>query len=172
MSNSKNAAAIQGMEAQSNAKAANAANEIQASLEAEFMKSQMEAGILKEIPRKGSSGGSSLYEIDGFNDLDRGMKSQIRNKIRGRLEYFRNEILGKDRSFAEKEEAIKGFMKLFKDGGKIEYRGKEYSYRYIAKSLSPAAIYEGGNPSYRKDLEAMISSIAKYQEIKAKLQAK
>lgn len=66
----------------------------------------------------------------GFSALSALDQKKERSKLRRKLESFRNEILGKDRSKEEKEKGMQDFIAFYKKNWKIQdFRFENFSHQ-------------------------------------------
>lgn len=104
--------------------------------------------LLRDSPKKGFKNSPSIYSIplekwDAMDDKDR---KKFRRGMRNKLNHFKNDLLGKDRSMQDRKNAKKDFIKFFKDN-------------YISSKLESSSIYQGNNEIIRKDYDDMIKMI-------------
>lgn len=74
----------------------------------------------KDLLNKESSSFQKKSLYKGLENMDSESQKKFRSKIRRNLRNFCNQILGKDRSDAERMQSIKEFMKFYKENWKIQ----------------------------------------------------
>jgi hypothetical protein len=140
-----------------------ASKEIQKNLESKESKKEeipfdLES-LLKDIP-KGSKGNNSqsLYKFNPslhpkFESIEswdiiksQGLDKKYRSILRSKLDKFKNNILGKDRSNEERISNCKEFREFFKEN-------------YIASALHLSSIYQGSEKIKLEEYSSMIKII-------------
>lgn len=96
----------------------NAKKNAEKEINLENLKFDLSKGRKDLLNKESQSNSREIYK--GMDNLNSDDKKKKRSKIRRDLKNFRNDILGKDRSDKERENAIKSFMQFYKENWKIQ----------------------------------------------------